>query len=190
MLKISAVSAALALSGCTPSTPTFQNTDITGADFGKNFTLTDHTGKTRSLSDYQGKVVLIFFGFTQCPDVCPTTLAELSEVMKKLGSGADRVQVFFITVDPERDTQTVLGQYVPAFDPRFVGLTGSVEQIAAVAKDFKAFYQKVPTPNGSYTVDHFSGMYAFDATGRIRLFIRYRAPMDSVVADVKTLLKG
>lgn len=190
LLKISAICAALALSGCTPSTPTFQNTDITGADFGKNFTLTDHTGKTRSLSDYQGKVVLIFFGFTQCPDVCPTTLAELSEVMKKLGSGADRVQVLFITVDPERDTQTVLGQYVPAFDPRFVGLTGSVEQIAAVAKDFKAFYQKVPTPNGSYTVDHFSGMYAFDATGRIRLFIRYRAPMDSVVADVKTLLKG
>lgn len=190
LLKISAVCAALALSGCTPSTPTFQNTDITGADFGKNFTLTDHTGKTRSLSDYQGKVVLIFFGFTQCPDVCPTTLAELSEVMKKLGSGADRVQVLFITVDPERDTQTVLGQYVPAFDPRFVGLTGSVEQIAAVAKDFKAFYQKLPTPNGSYTVDHFSGMYAFDATGRIRLFIRYRAPMDSVVADVKTLLKG
>ncbi|MCA3175871.1 MAG: SCO family protein [Burkholderiales bacterium] len=190
LLKISAVCAALALSGCTPSTPTFQNTDITGADFGKNFTLTDHTGKTRSLSDYQGKVVLIFFGFTQCPDVCPTTLAELSEVMKKLGSGADRVQVLFITVDPERDTQTVLGQYVPAFDPRFVGLTGSVEQIAAVNKDFKAFYQKVPTPNGSYTVDHFSGMYAFDATGRIRLFIRYRAPMDSVVADVKTLLKG
>lgn len=190
LLKISAVCAALALSGCTPSTPTFQNTDISGADFGKNFTLTDHTGKTRSLSDYQGKVVLIFFGFTQCPDVCPTTLAELSEVMKKLGSGADRVQVLFITVDPERDTQTVLGQYVPAFDPRFVGLTGSVEQIAAVAKDFKAFYQKVPTPNGSYTVDHFSGMYAFDATGRIRLFIRYRAPMNSVVADVKTLLKG
>lgn len=190
LLKISAICAALALSGCTPSTPTFQNTDITGADFGKNFTLTDHTGKTRSLSDYQGKVVLIFFGFTQCPDVCPTTLAELSEVMKKLGSGADRVQVLFITVDPERDTQTVLGQYVPAFDPRFVGLTGSVEQITAVAKDFKAFYQKVPTPNGSYTVDHFSGMYAFDATGRIRLFIRYRAPMDSVVADVKTLLKG
>ncbi|MFN7369797.1 MAG: SCO family protein [Burkholderiales bacterium] len=190
LLKISAVCAALILSGCTPSTPTFQNTDITGADFGKNFTLTDHTGKTRSLSDYQGKVVLIFFGFTQCPDVCPTTLAELSDVMKKLGSGADRVQVLFITVDPERDTQTVLGQYVPAFDPRFVGLTGSVEQIAAVAKDFKAFYQKVPTPNGSYTVDHFSGMYAFDATGRIRLFIRYRAPMDSVVADVKTLLKG
>lgn len=190
LLKISAVCAALALSGCTPSTPTFQNTDITGADFGKNFTLTDHTGKTRSLSDYQGKVVLIFFGFTQCPDVCPTTLAELSEVMKKLGSDADRVQVLFITVDPERDTQTVLGQYVPAFDPRFVGLTGSVEQIAAVAKDFKAFYQKVPTPNGSYTVDHFSGMYAFDATGRIRLFIRYRAPMESVVADVKTLLKG
>ncbi|MCE2984318.1 MAG: SCO family protein [Burkholderiales bacterium] len=190
LLKISAVCAALILSGCTPSTPTFQNTDISGADFGKNFTLTDHTGKTRSLSDYQGKVVLIFFGFTQCPDVCPTTLAELSEVMKKLGSGADRVQVLFITVDPERDTQTVLGQYVPAFDPRFVGLTGSVEQIAAVAKDFKAFYQKVPTPNGSYTVDHFSGMYAFDATGRIRLFIRYRAPMDSVVADVKTLLKG
>jgi protein SCO1/2 len=190
LLKISAVCAALILSGCTPSTPTFQNTDISGADFGKNFTLTDHTGKTRSLSDYQGKVVLIFFGFTQCPDVCPTTLAELSEVMKKLGSGADRVQVLFITVDPERDTQTVLGQYVPAFDPRFVGLTGSVEQIAAVNKDFKAFYQKVPTPNGSYTVDHFSGMYAFDATGRIRLFIRYRAPMDSVVADVKTLLKG
>ena len=190
LLKISAVCAALALSACTPSTPTFQNTDITGADFGKNFTLTDHTGKMRSLSDYQGKVVLIFFGFTQCPDVCPTTLAELSTVMKKLGNDADRVQVLFITVDPERDTQAVLGQYVPAFDPRFVGLTGSVEQIAAVAKDFKAFYQKVPTPNGSYTVDHFSGMYAFDATGRIRLFIRYRAPMDSVVADVKTLLKG
>jgi protein SCO1/2 len=190
LLKISAMCATLALSACTPSPPTFQNTDITGADFGKNFTLADHRGETRSLNDYQGKVVLIFFGFTQCPDVCPTTLAELSEVMKKLGNEADRVQVLFITVDPERDTQAVLSQYVSAFDPRFVGLTGSVEQIAAVAKDFKAFYQKVPTPNGSYTVDHFSGMYAFDATGRIRLFIRYRAPMDSVVADVKTLVKG
>jgi protein SCO1/2 len=190
LLKMCAAYAALALSACTPSTPQFQNTDITGADFGKNFALTDHTGQTRHLSDYQGKVVLIFFGFTQCPDVCPTTLAEMSEVMKKLGKEADKVQVLFISVDPERDTQAVLSQYVPAFDPRFVGLTGSVEQIAAVAKDFKAFYQKVPSPNGSYSVDHFSAMYAFDARGRIRLLIRYQAPVDSVVADVKTLLKS
>jgi protein SCO1/2 len=189
LLKISSACAALVLSSCTPSAPKFQNTDITGADFGKNFTLTDHTGQTRRLSDYQGKVVLIFFGFTQCPDVCPTTLAEMSEVMKKLGSDADRVKVLFISVDPERDTQAMLSQYVPAFDPRFVGLTGSLEQITAVAKDFKVFYQKVPTPNGSYTVDHFSGMYAFDTRGRIRLFIRYRAPVDSIAADIKTLLR-
>lgn len=178
----------MGLVACTPAPAKFQNTDISGAEFGKDFSLTDHTGHSRRLSDYQGKVVLIFFGFTQCPDVCPTTLAEFSELMKQLGAQADRVQVLFITVDPERDTPTVLSQYVPAFDKRFVGLTGSPSQIAAVAKNFKAFYQKVPTKNGSYTVDHFAGTYAYDPTGQLRLFIRYGAPLNSVLADVKTLL--
>jgi protein SCO1/2 len=169
--------------------PSFQNTDVTGLDYAKGFALTDHTGKPRTLADYKGKVVIVFFGYTQCPDVCPTTMAEMANVMQKLGSQADQVQVAFITLDPERDTQQLLASYVPAFDKRFVGLRGTPEQTAKVAKDFKVFYSKVPgTTPGSYTIDHTAGSYVFDRDGRVRLFIRHGGGADPIVHDIRQLL--
>jgi protein SCO1/2 len=167
----------------------FQNTDVTGLDYAKGFALTDHTGKPRTLADYKGKVVVVFFGYTQCPDVCPTTMAEMASVMQKLGPLADQVQVLFITLDPERDTQQLLAQYVPAFDKRFVGLRGTPEQTAKTAKDFKVFYSKVPgTEPGSYTIDHTAGSYVFDRDGRLRLFIRHGQGPDPIVHDLRQLL--
>jgi protein SCO1/2 len=167
----------------------FQNTDVTGLDYAKGFALTDHTGKPRTLADYKGKVVVVFFGYTQCPDVCPTTMAEMAGVMQKLGPQADQVQVLFITLDPERDTQPLLASYVPAFDKRFVGLYGTPEQTAKTAKDFKVFYSKVPGKDpGSYTIDHMAGSYVFDKDGRLRLFIRHGGNADSIVHDIRQLL--
>jgi protein SCO1/2 len=167
----------------------FQNTDVTGLDYAKGFALTDHTGKPRTLADYKGKVVVVFFGYTQCPDVCPTTMAEMASVMQKLGPLADQVQVLFITLDPERDTQHLLAQYVPAFDKRFIGLRGTPEQTAKTAKDFKVFYSKVPgTEPGSYTIDHTAGSYVFDRDGRLRLFIRHGQGADPIVHDLRQLL--
>ncbi|CAH0158347.1 SCO1 protein homolog [Massilia sp. Bi118] len=167
----------------------FQNTDVTGLDYAKGFSLTDHTGKPRTLADYKGKVVVVFFGYTQCPDVCPTTMAEMAGVMQKLGPQADQVQVLFITLDPERDTQPLLASYVPAFDKRFVGLYGTPEQTAKTAKDFKVFYSKVPGKDpGSYTIDHMAGSYVFDRDGRLRLFIRHGGGADAIVHDIKQLL--
>jgi protein SCO1/2 len=167
----------------------FQNTDVTGLDYAKGFALTDHTGKPRTLADYKGKVVVVFFGYTQCPDVCPTTMAEMAGVMQKLGPQADQVQVLFITLDPERDTQQLLASYVPAFDKRFVGLYGTPEQTAKTAKEFKVFYSKVPgTSPGSYTIDHTAGSYVFDKDGRLRLFIRHGGGADAIVHDVRQLL--
>jgi protein SCO1/2 len=167
----------------------FQNTDVTGLDYAKGFSLTDHTGKPRTLADYKGKVVIVFFGYTQCPDVCPTTMAEMAGVMQKLGPQADQVQVLFITLDPERDTRELLASYVPAFDKRFVGLYGTPEQTAKTAKDFKVFYSKVPGKEpGSYTIDHMAGSYVFDKEGRVRLFIRHGGNADSIVHDVRQLL--
>jgi protein SCO1/2 len=167
----------------------FQNTDVTGADYAKGFALTDHTGKPRTLADFKGKVVVVFFGYTQCPDVCPTTMAEMATVMQKLGPLADQVQVLFITLDPERDTQQLLASYVPAFDKRFIGLRGTPEQTAKTAKDFKVFYAKVPgsDPN-SYTIDHTAGSYVFDRDGRLRLFIRHDQGPDPIVHDLRQLL--
>jgi protein SCO1/2 len=145
----------------------------------------------RKLTDFKGKAVVVFFGFTHCPDVCPTTLAELATVMKELGPLADKVQVLFITVDPERDTPELLAKYVPAFDPRFLGLAGSVAETEQVAKQFKAFYQKVPgKTSGSYTVDHTAGSYIFDPQGRIRLFVRHGQGTEPIVHDLKRLLSG
>jgi len=135
---------ALALAGCGASGPSFKNTDITGADYGKDFTLTDHAGKVRTLADFRGKVVVMFFGYTRCPDVCPTTMAELKTVKEQLGEDGKRMQVLFVTVDPERDTPKLLANYVPAFDPSFLGLYGDPAATAKVAKDFRVFYQKVP----------------------------------------------
>lgn len=180
---------ALALAGCGASGPSFRNTDITGADYGKDFTLTDHTGKVRTLADFRGKVVVMFFGYTRCPDVCPTTMAELKAVKEQLGEDGRRMQVLFVTVDPERDTPRLLANYVPAFDRSFLGLYGDSAATAKVAKDFRVFYQKVPgkTPD-SYTVDHTAGSYVFDPQGRLRLFVREGSPAN-LVADIQTLLR-
>ena len=167
----------------------FQNTDVTGLDYAKGFTLTDHTGKPRTLADFKGKAVVVFFGYTQCPDVCPTTMAEMAAVMQKLGPLADQVQVLFVTLDPERDTQELLANYVPAFDKRFLGLRGTPEQTAKTAKEFKVFYSKVPgTDPGSYTIDHTAGSYVFDRAGRLRLFIRHGQGPDPIVHDLRELL--
>jgi protein SCO1/2 len=167
----------------------FQNTDVTGLGYAKGFALTDHTGKPRTLADYKGKVVVVFFGYTQCPDVCPTTMAEMASVMQKLGPLSDRVQVLFITLDPERDTQQLLANYVPAFDKRFVGLRGTPDETARTAKEFKVFYSKVPgTDPGSYTIDHTAGSYVFDRDGRLRLFIRHGQGADPIVHDLRQLL--
>lgn len=182
--------AMLSLSACQPSsTEKFINTDITGIDYAKDFALTDHNGKPRTLADYKGKAVVMFFGYTQCPDVCPTTMAEMANVMKELGPQADKVQVLFVTIDPARDTPALLSQYVPAFDKRFVGLYGDEAATAKVAKEFKVFFQKVPgkTP-GSYTMDHTAGSYVFDPQGRIRLFVKHGDGPAPLVHDLKLLL--
>ncbi len=184
---------ALALAGCDKlaSKPVaFDNVDITGADYAHGFTLTDHTGKVRTLADFKGKLVFLFFGYTQCPDVCPTTMAEMAAVMQALGPDAAKVQVLFVTVDPERDTQELLAQYVPAFNPSFIGLRGDLATTAATAKEFKVFYAKSEgaTP-GSYSVDHTYGSYVFDTTGKIRLFVRHGKGPAPIVHDIKLLLK-
>lgn len=172
-----------------PATSEFRNTDITGLDYAKDFALPDHNGQMRTLADFKGKAVVVFFGFTQCPDVCPTTMAEMAAVMQQLGPLADRVQVLFITVDPERDRPELLAQYVPAFDPRFLGLVGDKEATDKVVKEFKVFYQKVAgTEPGSYTVDHTAGSYVFDPQGRIRLFVRHGQGADPIAHDLKLLL--
>lgn len=187
---ISTLLAAAALSGCSGSGASFKNTDITGADYGKDFSLTDHTGKTRTLADFRGKVVVVFFGYIHCPDVCPTTLAELKVARDQLGEDGKRVQVVFVSVDPERDTRELLASYVPAFDPSFVGLYGDAAATARVAKEFKVFYQKAPgTTPDSYTVDHTAGSYVFDPQGRLRLLVR-PGNVPNLVADMKTLLRA
>lgn len=173
-----------------PANSAFINTDVTGLGYARDFALTDHTGKPRTLADYKGKAVVVFFGYTQCPDVCPTTMVEMADVMKELGPLASKVQVLFVTVDPERDTQELLSHYVPAFDPSFVGLYGDQAATDKVAKEFRVFYQKVPgkTP-GSYTMDHTAGSYVFDPEGHIRLFIRHGQGADPIAHDLKLLLK-
>jgi protein SCO1/2 len=175
------------VAACSP--PTFNNVDVTGADYARDFALTDHTGARRTLADYRGKVVAVFFGFTQCPDICPTTLADMAQVRRRLGSDGDKLQVIFITVDPERDTRDVLAQYVPGFDPTFVGLYGSSAEIARTAKEFKIFYQKSPGKTAtSYTIDHSAGTFVFDRDGRLRLFLKHGGSIDPIVADLRKLL--
>jgi protein SCO1/2 len=172
-----------------PAKSSFKNTDVTGLDYAKDFALPDHNGKLRTLADFKGKAVVVFFGYTHCPDVCPTTMAEMANVMQQLGPQADRVQVLFVTVDPERDTPELLSQYVPSFDPRFLGLVGDKAATEKVAKEFKVFYQKVPGKEpGSYTMDHTAGSYVFDPQGRIRLFIRHGQGPEPIVHDLKLLL--
>ncbi len=189
-----AAGAALFLAGCdklaTPTAkPQFQGVDITGAEYARTLSLPDQDGKPRTLADFKGKITVVFFGYTQCPDVCPTTMAELAQVKKSLGKDGDRIQGVFVTVDPERDTPELLKTYVTAFDPTFVALRGTPEQTIAAAKEFKVFFAKVPgkTP-GSYTMDHTAGSYVLDENGKVRLFVRYGAPADALTSDLKMLL--
>ena len=185
------VAVMLILTACSPK-PEFKNIDITGSTaFGKDFNLLDPDGKVRTLADFKGKVVLMFFGYTQCPDICPTTLTEMQQVMTLLGPQSDKVQVLFVTVDPERDTAAILKQYVPAFDPRFLGLRPADDAaLEKVAKDFKIYYKKVPgTSPGSYTMDHTAGSYAFDPEGRLRLYIKHAQGPEALAHDLKELLK-
>ncbi|MBD5802913.1 hypothetical protein AZOA_23460 [Azoarcus sp. Aa7] len=189
-LIVAATLAVATLAACSnPSaTPTFRATDITGADYGKGLALSDHHGAQRTLADFRGKVVTLFFGYTQCPDVCPTNLATMAEVMRQLGPDAERLQVLFVTVDPERDTQQLLAQYIPVFDPRFIALRGDAAQTTAVAKEFRVFYQKSGDTSGNnYTVDHSTGTYVFDPTGRVRLYVKHGETADNIVADIRSL---
>lgn len=165
----------------------FKSTDVTGATFARDFHLTDHNGKPRTLADFKGKALVIFFGYTHCPDFCPTTLAEMAEALHRLGDKAKEVQVLFVTLDPERDTGQILAQYVPAFHPSFLGLTGSAEEIAAVAKEFKAVYQK-QGGRENYTLDHSTGTYVYDPSGRLRLYVSYGQGADVLAHDLKILL--
>ncbi len=181
--------AAFVLVGCSESPQKYNATDITGAPFAKSFTLTDHTGKPRSLADFKSKVVLISFGFTSCPDYCPATLAQWANVMGALGDDAKEVQALFVTVDPERDTQELLSKYVPAFHPSFLGLRGSLDQTKAAAAEFKIVFQKAKgaTPE-TYTVDHSTMTYAFDRNGRVRLMIPHGMDVAKLASDLKKLL--
>ena len=187
--SVTAVLAAAALSACGPDKLQFKSIDITGADYAKDFNLTDHNGVPRSLKDFKGKVVVVFFGFTQCPDVCPTALAELAEVKRKLGSQGDRLQGIFISVDPERDTEEVLKAYMANFDPSFLALRPTMAQLPEVAKAFKIYYKKSEGKTaGSYTMDHSAGSYVFDPEGRVRLYTRYGSGAEALASDVALLL--
>jgi protein SCO1/2 len=166
----------------------FQLTDVTGASFGKALALTDHNGQRRTLADFKGKVVVLFFGFTHCPDACPTTMMELANVATQLGPDAQRLQVLFVTVDPERDTAEVLRQYVPSFDPSFLGLYGTPEETSRTAKEFKIYFQKQPQAGGGYTMDHSAGTFVLDSQGRLRLFAQYGAGANPLLHDIRLLL--
>ncbi len=182
---------ALTLGACSPK-PSFKNIDITGGKaFGTSFSLLDPDGKVRTLEDFKGKVVVMFFGFTQCPDVCPTTLTEMQQAITLLGPQSDKVQVLFVTVDPERDTAEVLKQYVPAFDKSFLGLRPADEAaLEKITKDYKIYYRKVPgTTPGSYTIDHTAGSYVFDQDGRLRLYVKHEQGPETLAQDLKELLK-
>jgi protein SCO1/2 len=188
-----AASLTVLVGGCQRATdaPSFKAVDITGADYGKELELSDADGKPRHLSEFKGKVTVVFFGFTQCPDVCPTTMLELAQVKKSLGADGDKVQGVFVSIDPERDTGPVLKAYVQNFSPDFIALRGDAEQTKAAAKQFKVFYAKVPgKTEGSYSMDHTAGSYIFDAQGRLRLFTRYGGGADSLKHDLQLLLTG
>ena len=190
-LALALVTMTALLCACAPSGQKFNSTDITGAEYGKDFKLTDHSGKVRTLADFKGRAVVMFFGYTRCPDVCPTTMVEMKHVIEYLGEEGKRVQVLFVTVDPERDKPELLAQYVPAFDPGFLGLYGDLETTQKTAKDFKVFFQKVPGKTAdSYTMDHTAGSYVFDPLGRLRLFVRHGGDTGPLVADLKALLSG
>ena len=199
MKKIGLMALFLLLIACSPdkttdkatdkTNDTFNATDITGAEFAKVLSLTDHTGKQRTLSDFKGKVVALFFGYTHCPDVCPTTMFDLKNAMKLLGDKSNQVQVLFVTVDPQRDTQAVMAQFVPSFDARFIGLRGSLQETAETLGNFKVFYSKVDGKSkDDYTVDHSAGIYVFDKAGKVRLYMNYGVKAADMASDFEKLL--
>ncbi|QHE75322.1 SCO family protein [Hydrogenophaga sp. PBL-H3] len=181
--------AALLIAGCTEKVESFAGIDITGADYATGFSLTDHNGQPRTLADFKGKVVVLFFGFTQCPDVCPTTMTELAEAKRLLGADGDRLQGLFVSIDPERDTPAIMKQYMASFDPSFLALYAAPNQLPELAKSYKMYYKKVdgPTPT-SYTMDHSAGSYVYDPQGRIRLYHRYGSGSAALASDLKKLL--
>lgn len=178
----------LAAVGCGGDTPRFNGMDVTGADWGRDISLQDPEGRTRTIADFRGKYVLLFFGFTHCPDVCPTALTRAKEMQRLLGADGARVQVIFVTVDPERDTASLMREYAAAFDPSFLGLRGDAEGTKRAAAEFKVFYEKVPT-GGSYTINHSALTYVFDAQGRLRLALRHTQGADEFAADLRALMK-
>ncbi|MGJ7508290.1 SCO family protein [Variovorax sp. GT1P44] len=186
-----AAAAGVNLAGCSESKPSFNAVDITGADYARDFSLTDADGRVRTMADFKGKAVVLFFGYAQCPDVCPTTMSEMAQVKQQLGADADKLQVLFVTVDPARDTPEVMKAYMGAFDPSFVALIPTSDQLAALAKDFKVYYKKVDgkTPT-SYSMDHSAASFVYDPQGRVRLYARYGGGVPAMVSDIKALLKS
>ena len=188
ILLVVAALGAIALAACErKSSAAYHGIDLTGATYATDFRLTDPDGKERTLAGFRGKAILIFFGFTQCPDVCPTALARADEVKRLLGPDGERFQTLFVTVDPERDTPEVLKAYTAAFDPCFIGLYGDLERTAQIAKDFKVYYKKVPT-GASYTMDHTSLSYVYDPQGKLRLALRHEQPAQDYADDIRRLL--
>ena len=179
------------LAACSENKPGFVAIDITGADYARDFALTDHNGQPRSIKDFAGKVVVLFFGYVQCPDVCPTTMAELAEVKKLLGKDGERLQGLFVTVDPQRDTPEVLKAYMGNFDPTFLALYTTPEKLEALAKDYKIYFKKAEgkTPT-SYTMDHSAGCYVYDTQGKLRLYTRYGTGAQPLAADIRLLLQA
>ena len=181
----------LFLAACNRGPVEFRNTDLTGATFGRQFTLNDHNGQIRSLGDFKGKAVVIFFGYTSCPDICPTALSKLAEVMKALDPEAEKLQVLFVSVDPERDTEARLKDFVPWFHPSFLGLRGDTAQTRAVSEEFRVFSSRRDVGSQlGYVLDHSSGAYVFDPAGRLRLYVRDTASVEDIVADIRQLLAG
>lgn len=186
-----ALALAAALAACSAEKPAFKAIDITGATYAQQLELPDVSGQKRSLADFKGKVTIVFFGYAQCPDVCPGTLVEIADARQKLGADGAKVQPVFVTVDPERDTAQVLKEYVAGFGADVVALRGDLEQTQAAAKAFKVFFAKVPGKEpGSYTIDHTAGAYVFDREGRVRLFVRYGSGTEALLHDLKLLLAG
>ncbi len=191
LLGLLATVAIMGLAACTPDKPAFKGVDITGAEYAKDFALTDQNGQMRTLKDFAGKVVVVFFGYTQCPDVCPTTMQELLEVKRLLGSDGDKLQGIFVTVDPERDTPELLKAYTANFDPSFLALHPSPEQLQALLKDFKIYAKKVEGKTAtSYTMDHSAQSYVYDPKGRLRLYSRYGSGPQALADDARLLLQG
>ena len=179
------------LAGCGDTVkPTFISTDITGAEFGRDFKLVDSAGETRSLGDFKGKAIVLFFGYTHCPDICPATMGDLAAAMQKLGKDAARVQVLFVTVDPERDTPALLKEYLSAFNPTFLGLSGDAEATKAIANEFKIVYQKqMGTSADHHTMDHSAGSYIFDTKGKLRLYVSNGTDRNIFAQDIAELLR-